>query len=178
MKLAKKKLEVPEFNTVEEEAEFWETHSPFDYNMRLEKVKVKVPKDRPITIRLDSESRKKLEQIATTYTMGPSTFARRIIDVAIRRLGQKTTKPLTIDEALKLIDTLTPKELEDKTKNFLEENPDMAQAFEKNPQAMENFAKEAIAFVLRVGGLLKASGFAIESHTQQSGEHPKEKITI
>ena len=126
-----------------------------------------VPKNRPVTIRLNSESRQKLEQLAAAYHMRPSTFARRIVDAAIRRLDQKQQKSLSIDDALRLIETLMPKDLEEKVKLFEEQNPALAgavvAALEKNQAVSEALLKETIVSILRVGGLLKTSGFTIES---------------
>jgi hypothetical protein len=42
-------------------------------------------KDSPITIRLDSESRSKLEKLAAEQGLGSSTFARRILMVAMEQ---------------------------------------------------------------------------------------------
>lgn len=78
---------VPEFATEEQEAEYWDTHSPLDVAAEPEaqEVRVRVPKDRPITIRLDSETRRKLEKLAAESGLGPSTFARLILMSAIER---------------------------------------------------------------------------------------------
>lgn len=165
--MPRKKPEVPKFNTEEEEAKFWETHSPFDYNFKPEKVKAGVPKDRLITIRLDSESKRKLEQLAAYYNMGPSTFARHIIDTAIRRLSQKSQKSLAVEDALELIQNLMPKDLEDKAKLFEEQNPAMVDSIMKNPEAAEALITQATTFLLRVGGLLKDSGFSIEPSSDE-----------
>lgn len=163
MKKPKKKGEVPEFHTEEEEAEFWATHSPLDYEMKREKARAVARKDRPTTIRLNSESRKKLEQLAAGYHMGPSTFARRIIDAALRRLDQSQQKPLTVDEALEFIQTLMPRDLEERVRLFSEQNPAVLDDLIKNQDAAEALLKEIASFLLRVGGLLKASGFTLES---------------
>lgn len=131
---------------------------------------MKIPKIRPVTIRLNSESRQKLEELAASYNMRPSTFALQIIDAAIRRLSQKPQKSLSIDDALRLIETLMPKDVEEKVKLFEEQNPTLADAvvsaLEKNPAVSEALLKQTIVSILRVGGLLKTSGFTIESDTE------------
>lgn len=79
--MAKLKKPLPRFSTEEEEAEFWENHSPLEYfdESSFKPLQVKIIKDRPITIRLDSESRERLDKLAAGVGMGPSSFARQII---------------------------------------------------------------------------------------------------
>lgn len=72
---------IPLFKSEEEEADFWDKHSPLDFipKPQLEVVKVKALKCRILCIRLDSESRSKLEMLASQHHVGPSTFARLIV---------------------------------------------------------------------------------------------------
>jgi len=81
-------MTIPVFKTEEEEAEFWDKHSPLDFILEPtpETIKVKMPKDRVITIRLDSKSQLKLDRIAREHNVGPSTFARLIIMSALKYL--------------------------------------------------------------------------------------------
>lgn len=76
---------IPQFETEEQEAEYWDKHSPLDLatEPKAQRVRAKIPKDRPITIRLDSVSRSKLEKLAVEQGLGPSTFARHILVSAI-----------------------------------------------------------------------------------------------
>lgn len=86
-----KKEQVPTFETEDKQAEYWDTHSPLEVFSEpgFEEVRVKVPKDRPITIRLDSESRAKLNRLAAERKIGPSTFARLVIMNAIERASEQ-----------------------------------------------------------------------------------------
>lgn len=72
---------LPQFETEEQEAEYWDTHSPLDLiaEPKAQKVRTGGTKDRPITIRLDSDSRLKLKELATEQGLGPSTLARLIL---------------------------------------------------------------------------------------------------
>ncbi len=67
--------------STEQEAEYWDTHSPLDLVADPKAIKVRVRRalDRPISIRLDSESRSKLEKLAIELGVGPSTLARIMI---------------------------------------------------------------------------------------------------
>ena len=89
--MSRKKKLVPTFKTEEQEAEYWDTHSPLEVLSEpgFEEIRVKVPKDRPITIRLDSESRAKLNLLAAERKIGPSTFARLVLMRAVEQAGER-----------------------------------------------------------------------------------------
>lgn len=70
---------IPAFQSIEEEAEFWDTHSVLDFPDEFEYVGFEEPrakKDAPITIRLDSADRARLRAEAEKMGIGPSTLAR------------------------------------------------------------------------------------------------------
>ena len=69
---------IPQFQTVEEEAEFWDTHDFTDYLDELKPVKVRFAKNlsEGITIRFDPETLRKLREEAKRKGMGPTTLAR------------------------------------------------------------------------------------------------------
>jgi hypothetical protein len=82
---------LPKFKTEEQEAEYWDQHSPLDLidEPEMEKVQVKRVKDRPIAIRLDSKTRDKLNTLAVKQGMGPSTLARHIIQQVLENKGNQ-----------------------------------------------------------------------------------------
>lgn len=74
---------IPRFQSVEEEAAFWDTHSPLDYPDEFQKVdepKVDQAFDRPLRhllgVRLDTATLTSLGEIARAKGIGPSTLAR------------------------------------------------------------------------------------------------------
>lgn len=77
---------IPVFKSEEEEADFWDKHSPLDFfeDPEAEAVVVKLPKDQVVCIRLDSENLKKLKRLAADHNVGPSTLARLILMSALR----------------------------------------------------------------------------------------------
>ncbi|MBI4289259.1 MAG: hypothetical protein HY671_12645 [Chloroflexi bacterium] len=170
MRKAKRRAVLPNFSTAEEEAEFWLTHGPATPKAKSRTPAPGTPKDRPITIRLDSQSKQQLKELAATYGVGPSTFARRIIDAALHRLGQSEQKALTIEKALELIQTLMPKDLEERVRHFSESNPAVLDDMMKNQDAAEALLMEITSFLLRVGGLLKSSGFTLEEPARPPGD--------
>ncbi len=109
-----KKL-IPQFETEEQEAEYWDSHSPLDLatEPKAQKVRVRGVKDRPITIRLDSKSRSKLDRLAAEQRLGPSTFARLILMSVIEQ-GNKLPKHITLDELRKMLEEITPQSVKDR----------------------------------------------------------------
>ncbi len=111
---------VPQFETEEQEAEYWDTHSPLDLaaEPKAQKVRVRGAKDRPITIRLDSESRSKLDKLAAERGVGPSTFARLILMSAIER-GEKLPKRVTPDELKDVLEKNLPQSIKDQAESLV-----------------------------------------------------------
>jgi hypothetical protein len=73
------KQRVPTFVSDEEEAQFWDTHSPLDYpdSFKEERdVQVERPLEHTLAVRLDGETIDKLSGIARRKGIGPSTLAR------------------------------------------------------------------------------------------------------
>jgi CopG antitoxin of type II toxin-antitoxin system len=69
---------IPAFNNIEEEAEFWDTHSFVDYLEDFEPVNTQWVKmaPSPLSVRLDSRDRAELTMIAHERGIGPSTLVR------------------------------------------------------------------------------------------------------
>lgn len=74
---------IPHFATVEEEAEFWDTHSIEDFADELESVTdvkfIKARHTRAITVRLEEETYKALSKEAQEKGVGPSTLTRMLL---------------------------------------------------------------------------------------------------
>jgi hypothetical protein len=82
---------VPHFKTVEEEAAFWDTHSPLDYPDDFQPVATSVerPLEHILGVRLDAKSVEKLAAIGRKKGIGPSTLARIWIIEQIAELEAK-----------------------------------------------------------------------------------------
>ena len=104
-----RKEPIPQFETEEQEAEYWDSHSPLDLaaEPKAQKMRVRGVKDRPITVRLDSESRSKLDRLAAEQGLGPSSFARLVLMSVIGQ-GGKLPKRITLDELRKMLEEVTP----------------------------------------------------------------------
>ena len=72
------KSRIPRFKTLEEEAEFWETHSTTEFEDEFKEVRVKVarPLGHILAVRLDAHTIDRLAEIGRAKGLGPSTLAR------------------------------------------------------------------------------------------------------
>ena len=75
---AREKSRIPDFKSVEEEAEFWDKHDTTDYEDEFRTVKVRFSKKlyEELTIRLDKETLNQLRQEAHQKGISPATLAR------------------------------------------------------------------------------------------------------
>ncbi len=87
----KKKSRIPEFKSLEEEAEFWDTHDVTDFMDELTPVKAIVhlrkPKEEVLTVRLQSGIKQRMARLATQMGVNTSTLARMWI---IEKMRQTT----------------------------------------------------------------------------------------
>ncbi len=70
---------IPVFASREEEARFWDTHSPLDYPEEFEEVedlRFARPLNHVLTIRLDARVSERLAQVGRRKGLGSSTLAR------------------------------------------------------------------------------------------------------
>jgi len=81
---------IPAFQNIEEEAEFWDTHSFTDFEGELVPTRIKVSKtlSGPVSVRLDPGDRAELVRQASAKGVGPSTLIRMWVK---ERLNQGAT---------------------------------------------------------------------------------------
>lgn len=90
------KSRIPHFKTVQEEAEFWDTHSLADFEDELEEVsdvQFVVTRAKPkkgITVRLEEDLLNTLRTEARAKGIGPSTLIRMWVLEHLRELHRKT----------------------------------------------------------------------------------------
>ncbi|MBW2616246.1 MAG: hypothetical protein JRD02_08750 [Deltaproteobacteria bacterium] len=80
-------MKVPKFKNLKEEREFWDTHNSTDYLDDFEEAKDVVfvrPKKQVISLRLDPNIVKKLQELAYKEGLPPTTYARMLIIKGIR----------------------------------------------------------------------------------------------
>ncbi len=88
-----KKSRIPDFETVEEEAEFWDTHSFEEFEDELEEVTdvrfVVRRQTEGVTVRFDPQTLARLKKIAQAKGVGPSTLLRMW---ALERMQEESKK--------------------------------------------------------------------------------------
>lgn len=73
-----KKSRIPEFSSLEEEAEFWDTHDTTEFEDEFHPVQVRFAKNlsEGFKVRFDPETATKLREIASEQGVGPTTLIR------------------------------------------------------------------------------------------------------
>jgi len=77
---------IPSFNTIEEEAAFWDTHEVTDYLEESQPAELTVGSElaEKLTLRLERADREALRQRARRLGIGPSTLARMWLKERLR----------------------------------------------------------------------------------------------
>jgi len=115
--MGRKKELTPEFESEEKEAEHWDTHSPLDRGAepKARELRVRGAKDRPVTIRLDSETRRKLEELAARRGVGPSTLARSVLISAIEHGNSSPGKTANLNDLTYLLEPSVTSAIKERT---------------------------------------------------------------
>ena len=76
--MTEQKSRIPEFRSIEEEAEFWDTHDTTDFEDEFKPVKVRFARNlsEGLTIRLDPETLAQVRAHAREKGIGPTTLIR------------------------------------------------------------------------------------------------------
>lgn len=90
----KKTKEVPKFKSIQEMADFWDTHSTADYpdfwqpapDVKFAKNLTSIYK-KVVPIRLDEKTKKAIEKVASAKGIGTSTAARMLIRERLAELN-------------------------------------------------------------------------------------------
>ena len=70
------KKHIPDFESYEEEAKFWDIHDSTEFEWEPVEVKVSRPLKVTFAIRLDPQTVEKLREVAASMGIGPTTLAR------------------------------------------------------------------------------------------------------
>jgi hypothetical protein len=73
------KSAIPRFKSLDEEAEFWDKHSPLEFEdewVEVKRVKVARPLSHILEVRLDAATIDRLAEVGRAKGPGPSTLAR------------------------------------------------------------------------------------------------------
>jgi predicted transcriptional regulator len=153
-KMAKLKKPIPVFSSEEEEAEYWDKHSLLEHFDESDFVplRVKVPKDKPITIRLDSGSRQRLNEMAKAYRVGPSTLARAIISGILERWKENQQISMTLEDAAEVLFQPIPEKLKEEMRGLLDEGK-AGNLYILNGSEMERISKLFVRYLIEATGV-------------------------
>ncbi len=86
---------IPAFNSIEEEAAFWDTHDFTDFTEESTPVQVTIGQElaQRLTLRLDQEDRQALAKRARAKGVGPSTLARMWLKERLRQEADAEPRP-------------------------------------------------------------------------------------
>ena len=90
-----KQTRIPALTSREEEAEFWDTHDPADFEDEFERTEVRFAKNlsQGITVRFTAETLATLRATARKKGIGPTTLARMWILERLEAIDQGTAAP-------------------------------------------------------------------------------------
>lgn len=78
---------IPEFQSLEEEREYWEAHGPLaeGHKGRISKPQLGQKRSSFLSIRMTGEELTQLQDMAAKFGTGPSTYARQVLRLAIEQ---------------------------------------------------------------------------------------------
>ncbi len=93
------KSRIPEFRSIEEEAEFWDRHSTTEFEEEWEPVAVEVSPDlgHVLSVRLDRDTHRRLSVVAKQKGLGASTLARMwVLEKLVEAENTSAAKPVPL----------------------------------------------------------------------------------
>jgi len=83
----KSETKIPEFKSLDEEREYWEARGPLakEHKGRINRPKPGQKRSSFLSVRLTGEELTQLRDMATEFGMGPSTYVRQILKLAIEQ---------------------------------------------------------------------------------------------
>ncbi len=100
-KITLKGKPIPKFKSYEEEANFWDTHSPLDYGTWKEvKLEVAKPLIHILGVRLDAKTIDQLALLGSDMGIGASTLARMWIMEKLKSSSKKSESSKNLSQAV------------------------------------------------------------------------------
>lgn len=96
-KIILKGKKIPRFKSYEEEADFWDTHSPLDYGTWKEvKLEFAKPLVHILGVRLDAKTIDLLAKLGGEMGIGPSTLVRMWVLEKLKSFSRKSSRQTAI----------------------------------------------------------------------------------
>lgn len=151
--------EIPQFESLDEEREYWEARGPLaeGHKGRFNKPKPGQKRSSFLAVRLTGEELTQLRDMAAEQGLGPSTFARLVLTSAVENRG-KLPKRITLDQVKNMLEEM-PHSLKDSANALARDtvagNPDAPSYMIMTPSQME---QSAALFVELLSALLPRMG--------------------
>ena len=93
--MSEQKSRIPTFASIEEEAEFWDTHDTTEFEDEFEPVELEIgdPLLHSIALRFDGPTFNRLLVIARQQGVGPVALAQRWVEEAVKRADAELAEP-------------------------------------------------------------------------------------
>jgi hypothetical protein len=110
---------IPEFKSLEEEREYWESRGPLAEGHKgvLNRPEPNKKRTSFLSVRLTGEELDRLYEIAKERGVGPSTFTRMVL-ISLIEQHDKPTKTITFEQACEAMVNSMPESLKDKFANL------------------------------------------------------------
>ena len=100
-KITLKGKKIPRFKSYEEEADFWDTHSPLDFGTWKEvKLKIAKPLEHILGVRLDAKTIDLLTKLGGEMGIGPSTLVRIWVMEKLNSHSKKSRSSRNVSQAV------------------------------------------------------------------------------
>ena len=111
---------IPEFESLEEEREYWETRGPLaeEHKGRINKPKPAQRRSSFLAVRLTGEELTHLRDMAAKQGLGTSTFARLILTSVIKR-RENMPEHLTLDYLNDVLEKNLPQSIKDQAESLM-----------------------------------------------------------
>lgn len=100
-KITLKGKKIPKFKSYEEEANFWDTHSPLDYGTWKEvKLEFAKPLEHILGVRMDGNTLTQLTKLSSKIGVGPSTLVRMWVMEKLKTSAKKSASSKDVPQAI------------------------------------------------------------------------------
>ena len=115
----KRDVGVPEFQSLEEERKYWEARGPLaeGHEGRINKPGPRQKRSSFLVVRLTGEELTRLRDVAAKQGIGPSTFARNVLMIALDR-EEKIPRVVTLEDLKGNLERKLPQALTERLEEF------------------------------------------------------------
>ena len=109
---------IPEFQSLEEEREYWETRGPLAEGHKGRISKPRQKRSSFLAVRLTGDELTRLRDLAAKQGLGPSTFARNVLMTALEREDKLPRVVVTLEDLKEALERNLPQALAERLEAF------------------------------------------------------------